>query len=265
MRSADKVALVNTLNGANTRAGTASGTLGIIDGGEIVLDRDSSLGTCLLALSAADTAVGAYLSGKGTLIVVGALHHNSGGIVYKMDNAVGALSGTNSAADALSGIDLGNAVLDGDSVLGADAHTVAVAEAGEGAGTVALIGEVCGTAGALTAIVILLLHSIAGAVAGNVSNSLYNILCLNAHNGSNLLGNAVTAGHTEVGLGGLSLGKSLCIAVTAGITAGTAVGTGQAITDSKCALVLLYCKEDRRHGKEHRTNNGSSEKYQNCI
>ena len=256
---------MNTLDGANTRAGTAAGTLGIINSSEIVLYGYSALGTSLLALSAADTAVRADLSGKGALIVVGALHHNSGGIVYKMDNAVGALSGTNSAADTLSGIDLGNALLYGDSVLGTDAHTVAVAEAGEGAGAVSLIGEVCGTAGALTAIVVLLLYSIAGAVAGNISNSLYNILCLNAHNGSNLLGNAVTAGHTEVGLGGLSLGKSLCIAVTAGIAAGTAVGTGQAITDSKCALVLLYCKEDRRYGKEHRTNNGGSEKYQNCI
>ena len=89
MSSADKVPLVDTMNGANLCTLTASGTKIVVYGCEIVNHGDSTVGTALLALAASDTTVGTYLAHLGALLVVGALYYGTGGVLYHLDDAVG--------------------------------------------------------------------------------------------------------------------------------------------------------------------------------
>ena len=70
MCAADKVILVQTVNGANLYASRAARTQRIINGCEIVLDLDSSVRAGLLTLHTADTAVGAIFASQRALIVV---------------------------------------------------------------------------------------------------------------------------------------------------------------------------------------------------
>lgn len=57
MSAANEITKVNTFYGANLVTLTATGTFTVINGGEIILDLNSSLGTVLLTLHTADTAV----------------------------------------------------------------------------------------------------------------------------------------------------------------------------------------------------------------
>ena len=69
MCSADEVARMNALYGADVVAGATAGALVVVDHGEVILDLDRALGTGPLALTAADTAVAAHLAHLSTLIV----------------------------------------------------------------------------------------------------------------------------------------------------------------------------------------------------
>ena len=89
MSSADKVTLVDTMNGANLCTLTASGTKIVVYGCEIVNHGDSTVRTALLALAASDTTVGTYLAHLSALLVVGALYYDTGGVLYHLDDAVG--------------------------------------------------------------------------------------------------------------------------------------------------------------------------------
>lgn len=90
MRSADKVTLVNAMNGTNSRASTAAGAFRIINGSEIVNHVDCIVGTGFFALFTADTAVGAIFSYVCARVVIGAFDNYARGIVYKVNDAVGA-------------------------------------------------------------------------------------------------------------------------------------------------------------------------------
>ena len=243
MSSADEVALVDTMLGTYLYAGATAGAEVIVDGREIILYGDSATGTGLLTLHTADTAVGAILTGENTLILVGALNNNAGGVIDEVDDTVGALAYADAAADTLSGINLCYTVIDGDSVLRTNHSAVAVAEAGEGTELVTAVRHICGTAGLVSLVVALSGGSLTGAVAGNVSNLFYNVSSLNAEDSGDLLCGIVTAGDTEVGLVGSLFGQSLCVAVAARVSAGATVGAGQTVTDSEGGLVLLNSEE----------------------
>ena len=260
MSAADEVTLVDTVNGANSCALAATGTERVVDGREVVYNLDSAVRTGLLALHTADTAVGAHLSCHSTLIVVGALNDNSGGIVDKVYDTVRALSYTDTAADTFSGVDLSYTVLDEDRVLRADCRAVTVAKTCKVTYLVTAVNHVCGKTALVTLVFKLSLYCVAGAVAGNVSNLFHNVLCLNTEDSRDLLCHVVTAGNTEVGRGGCLVCESLCIAVTAGVAAGTAVGTGQTLTDSYSGLILFYGKEYCRNGEKHSTEYCKTEK-----
>ena len=262
MSAADEVALVDTVNGTNLCTSATAGTKIVVDSGEIVLDGDSTLGTGLLTLHTADTTIGAILTGESTLILVGALNNNAGGVIDEVDDTVGALAYADAAADTLSGINLCYTVIDGDSVLRTNHSAVAVAEAGEGAELVTAVCHICGTAGLVALVVALSGSCVTGAVAGNVSNLFYNVLSINTEDSGDLLSSGVTAGNTEVGLVGSLFGQSLCIAVTARVSAGAAVGAGQTVTDSEGGLVLLNSEEYAGQGEERRTYYGNAEKYE---
>ena len=263
MRSANEVTLVDTVYGTSLGACAAAGTEIVIDGREVVLYGDSTLRTGLLTLHTADTAVGAILTGESTLILVGALNDNARGIVDEVDDTVGTLTNADATADTLAGVDACHAILDRDSVLGANARAVAVAKASVGTELIAAVRHICGKAGLVTLVVTLSGSNVARAVAGNVCNLLYNVLSLNTEDSSDLPCGAVTAGNTEVGLVGRLFCESLCVAVASGVTARAAVCTGQAVTDSEGGLVLLNSEEDARYGKNRCAYNTDAEKEKN--
>ena len=254
MSAADKAALVNTVYGTSLYTRTASGTERVVDGREIVLNGDSAVGTGLLTLHTADTAVGAILAHRCALIVVGAFNDNARGVVEKVDDAVGTLTNADAAADTLLGINACNAVLNSDSILRTYRNAVAVAKTSIGTGLVAAVCHICGKAGFYTAYeLVLSFNHAAGTVAGYEGNLFYNVCRLNAEDSGDLLSGTVTAGNTEVGLVGGLFCKSLCIAVTSAEAARTAVCTGEAVTDSYRGLVLLDTEEHTRKSEKDRT------------
>ena len=259
MSAADEVALVDTVNGTNLCTSATAGTKIVVDSGEIVLDGDSTLGTGLLTLHTADTTVGAILTGESTLILVGALNDNAGGVVDEVDDTVGALAYTDATADTLAGVNVSYAVFNGNSLLGTNSCTVAVAKACEGAVLVTAVSHVGGKAGLVTLVVALSGCSVARTVAGNECNLLNNVLCLNAEDGRDILCGAVATGHTEVGLVGRLFSKSFSIAVASGVTARATVSTGQAVTDSNSGLVLLDSKEYACQGEQSGTHDSDAD------
>ena len=263
MCSADEVALVDALNGANGGTGATTGALLIIDGCEVVYHGDCAVGAGFLTLLTADTAVGAVLSYCGAGVVVRALDDNAGGIVDEVDDVVGTGACTNAAANTLCRVNNSHAVNDADGVFGTYGNAVTVAKAGVGAKTVTAVSKVSIAAGLDTNVLVLLFNNVALAVAGNVCNLLYNVLCLNAEDTRDILRSGISAGGTEVGSGFGTVGKSLRISVAARVATATAVCTGKAVTDSHKLLILFYCKEDVGNGKEHGTKNANARKKQN--
>ena len=260
MCSADEVALVDTVNRTSRCARTAAGTLIVVDNSEVVYHLDSTNRTGLLALATGDTAVLTALANSRTLIVVRALNNDALGILDKMNYTVGTLSCAHTATDALSGIYLCDAVVDGDRILGTNVHAIAIAEAGVGAKLVTRIVKIC-NATALDAVVYeSALGSRTVAVAGYVCNLLYNVLSLNTEKRRDLCRALVSARNAEVGRSNPALRKSLCISVASRISASAAVSAGKAITDSEEFLVFLYGKEDIRNRKDHGTNNANAGK-----
>ena len=255
MSAADEITQMNTLHRTYLVTLAAAGALGVVYGGEVVFNLDCTLGTILLTFHTTYTSVGANLAHLSALVVAGALNDNAGGIVDKVNDMVGTSLCTKAAANALSGVNLRNTLLgiDADCITGTNLHTVAVAKASEG--TVAVAGEahIRADAGLNSVVNVLSLGRKAGAVAGYVSNLLHNVAGGKTHNFTDFSGNAVTAGDTKAGVIGFTLRERLCISITAGEAAGTAVGTGKAITDCKSALVLLNSKEYRGESKKKST------------
>ena len=106
VRSADEVALVDTVYGADGYALAAACAQRVVDGCEIILDGDGTVGTGLLALHTADTAVSAVLTCKRALIVIGALYYNTGGVVNDLYDAVRTDARAHSATDTLGRINV---------------------------------------------------------------------------------------------------------------------------------------------------------------
>lgn len=254
MCAAEEVVLVDAVNGADSGTLAAAGALVVVDNGKVVNNFYCAVGTGLLALAAGNTAVLAALANSRALIVVRALYNDALCILDKMDNVVGALACTHTATDTLGGIDLGNAIINGDSVLGADSHAIAVAKAGISAKLIARVAEVSNTT-ALDAVVdVSALGSLTVTVAGNVCNLLYYVLRLNAEDGSDLLRALVSAGNAEVGGSSLTLCKSLGISIATRVAASAAVSAGEGVTDGEEGLVLLDAKELVGNGKNYSTN-----------
>ena len=229
--------------GTNLNAFRASRTNGVVNDGKVILNRDRTVRTCLLALHASNTSVGAVLASYRSLVVIGALNNDLGGVIDKLDDMIGAFSDANAATDAFLRVDPRNAVLDRNSVLRTDSDAITVAVAGVGARLVTVVQKLVGNAGLGAVVVELLDNGIAVAVAGNVGNLFHNVLCLYTEDLCNLTRDTVTARNTEVGCFGFLIGKSFCVSVTTAISACTAVGTGQAIADCGSLCILFYAKK----------------------
>ena len=260
MSAADEVTEVYTLYGTNIVTSATACTLAVIYGSKIVLNLDSTLGTGLLTLHTADTAVGTELSCHSALIVVGALDYHTGGILDKVDNAVGTLSYADATADTLSGVNSCHTVLHGDSILGTSHSTVAVAETRVVTYLVTAVNHVCGETGLVSLVLKLSVGHVAGAVARNVSDLLDNVSRLDAEDSGDLLSGRVATGHAEVGGLGSLVGESLGVAVASGEATRTAVCTGEALTDGYSGLILLHRKEYCGEGEKYCTEERNTEK-----
>ena len=234
---------------------TASGALGVVYGGEVIYHLDRAFGTGFLTLAAAYASVGAYLAYLSTLVMAAALNYNLAGIVDEADYAVGTFLNTQTAAYALGRIYIRYASLgiDGDSISRTYTHTVAVAEAGEGAVAVTRVIDICRRAALRSIVDILTLRGLTRAVAGNVGNALYDVTCGESHDLCNLLCNSVATGDTERWVVGHALTECLRVSVTSGESARTAVGAGEAVTHCRYPLILLHTEEDRGDRKNKST------------
>lgn len=226
MRTADEIALVDTVNRADLNAFAAADTLFVVDGREVVNYVNSILGTVLLTLTATDTAVCTSLACICALSVTRALDNNTRGVIDKVNNTVRTGANTNATAYTLSRVYARNAVINSDSELRTNLDTVAVAETGIGADLVARVCHIGGATVLFALVVILTAGYVAGAVAGNVSDLLNNVLCLNTESSGDTLCGRVATGYAKVGFIGLALCESLGIAVTAVVAAGAAVSAG---------------------------------------
>lgn len=225
------------MHGTNLSTLATAGASRVIDNCEVVNYVDSIMGTILLALHAADTAVCAILSCFCALCVVRALNDYARGVGDKMNNRVRAGACAKTAADALSRVDVCNAVNDGDRALGADLHAVTVAKAGIGAELVARVSEVCNAAGVVTLKIVSCLNYITGTVTGNVCDLLDDILGLKAEDSRDIVRCGVTAGNAERGVCAFARCESACVGITTVVATSTAVSAGEAVANLCLALV----------------------------
>ena len=251
MRAAYEAALVDAVDGTSLGTSTAAGAKGIVDHSQIILYRDRPLGTSLLTLHTADTAVGACLTCNSALVMAGALNNDSAGLGEHVDNALRTGLSTEATTDTSNGINLGNAVLgiDVNSILGTNLHTVAVAETSEGTLGVTGEGKLNCLTGLNSVVNVLSVLCLALTVTTNEGNLLNNVACSETHNLCNLSSYVSATGSTEAGVIGLTLRESSGIAVTAGEATSTTVRTGKAITNCSSALINLNSEEASGKGK----------------
>ena len=141
MSAADKVTLVNTVNGADAGASAAVRADRIIYNGKVVLYLYSADRAGFFAFHTSDTAVCACLAGNGALIVIRAFNHNASCVFYKRDNALWTFANADSAANAFFGVYNGNAVFNLYCILRTNRGAITVAKASVRAGLVAFIGK----------------------------------------------------------------------------------------------------------------------------
>lgn len=247
---------MDSSNGAGFDASAAAGALGVIEQRKILVHSDSAVRACTCTLGAADTTVCAHLAGESALVVVRASDSDDGAVLLHLDGAVRTGLCAKTAARAEARDNLCYAVVNEDRVIGTSRCTVAETDAGIGTNVFAfpmLSGFTTGLE-AVAKVLFILLGSLAGAVATNVSKELNSLSCLNAENACDLLRCSIAAGNAEVGFGDLALGESTCIAVASAVSASAAVSAGKSITDREELFILLNTEENVRNGKYDRAN-----------
>jgi hypothetical protein len=177
--SADKIAFVDTVNGADLCALATARAERVIDGGKIVFNLDSTILTGLFALHTADTAVCTALSGDRALVVIGALDNDLGGVVNDLDNVLGAGANADAATDTFLRVNVSDVVDHRDSILRAGAHTISVSEASPGAGLVTVVGKTCRNACLGADVIVLSFNRVANSVTRNESHLFNNFTCFN--------------------------------------------------------------------------------------
>lgn len=264
MGAADEISLIYAVDRAYFPAFTARYTLIVINSCEVIYYLYGFGGASLFAFAAGYTATLTELANLYALIMIIAFYYHTGGIIYKMDNTVGAGFCAKTAADTFLGVYLCyTALSNAYGISGADLSAVAVSKAGEGTESVTGEGEICRLTGLGAGIDILSLLWLASAVTGNVGNLLDDVICLDAHNRGNSFCGTVTAGGTKIRFIGYTLGKSLCIALAARKAASTAVCSGKAITYPIRSLVLLDTEITGSESEKERTQYAYAEKENN--
>ncbi len=212
--------------GADACTFAAGGAERVINARKVVFYDDGIMGTGLSAKLTSDTAGGAQIAGD----TAGGLGHagDQGSCILgdELDDVLGAGVDTETAADAVIGIDNGNAILDGDSALGAGTYTGTEAEAAELTGEGAA-GDACRGKTVLDADVVELAFGMDASAAADYS-AAGDGRCRQIFAGdlSDLMCGFFTADTAEVDVC-LAVGNRLGVLVAGTPAACTAVCTGK--------------------------------------
>ena len=233
-------------------ADAAAYALLIIDYGKVVHNRNCALGAVPCAKPAANTACRAFFANRSAFFAVRAGNYHPGNIREKLNDMVRTGLCAKSASNAFSGIDVGYAVFNADSILRADGGAVAKAEASVRTHTLAAVKHLSGAAGGDPLINMLLLMVVAIAGTMHECDLLDDVLALDSENVGNLFCHGVRTGNAQVRFYAFLLGKRLCITVTAGKAACAAVGAGEALADGYLLFVDGNSHKMGSNGKHHR-------------
>ena len=132
MNSSGKLNALDASGGADFYTVTAVGALFVVNDSQIVNDLNSTGGTLLLTLLAADTADLASLTSDSTLFQTTAANDGGDSFRNDVDQVVGASLCTNAAAYAVLGIDSSQTVMDMDRIVRTNRNTVTITEAVKG-------------------------------------------------------------------------------------------------------------------------------------
>ena len=211
--------------------------------------------TNLRTLHTADTACLTLFSCNSTLFVVFAKNccffHVEGEEVNK---TAGTSFNAHLTSLTLIRVDSCNAVAKEDSLIRTNLYTVTETDTAVYAVFRSAEKLSCNLAGFNTAVLELFFYIIFVTLAHNCCYHWYHFACGETHNISYCLCGVVTAGDTKSTFLSFALSKSTCIAVTACVTAGTAVSTGKRITDGEELFILFDTEENVRNGKYDRAN-----------
>ena len=252
------------LLGASLSTFAAAYALALIDVSKVIGNGNSLMLAGLNALHAADAACLASLHSLCALLLVVAHYKQLVVSGNYLDNVVGAGLSAKSAADAGIRINVSNAVLDVDSVLGANLSAIAETHASEGAGTLAAEEYLGSLAGFHALILILIGGVITGAVASYNRDHGDNVARIETEQSADALGSVSAAGNAEVSSGLLAGDKGLSVRVTACVSASTAVCTGEALTNGTKALIYRNRHELGCDRKNYRTDKSDYRNGNNC-
>ena len=249
-------------------AQTASRTLGVVDDGTVVDNRDGMLGAGLFTLLASDASVFACLARVGTLVLAVAVNRGCRLLRDHGDDLLGAFLGAQTATDTAARIDSRDTVFHADGMRNTDLGTVSASDTTVSTGLGTAIDHGACLAGGDTVINSFLRNRIAGSVTMYECHFVLGLLDLDSEDRAKLCGHGFRAGDAEVGLG-IALGNRLGIVVTALVAAGTAVDTGERVSYFFGLFVLFDAEEVDEQGKQNteeeadRYHNGKRGQYIN--
>ena len=242
-------------------------TLAVVDSGEVICYGNSAFRANLLALLTADAGIHAVLTGDSTLFLIAAGNNNIYILFNELNEALWTGLDASAAGNTESRINVSELICDLDSTNRAAGNTVTTANAAVLTELRATVKHIC----CLTALDAVVnncaANSIAVAAAVYVSNSWLANFNLNTEDVGELGSYIRTAWDTEI-WSSFALCYSSSIGITAGITAGAAVSTREALTDSLCHWVFrnseeMGSKSQKNTGyKTDRCNNKKS--IENC-
>ena len=262
MCTTGKITRVNAMYGANRDTLCTARAKRIVNGGKIVVHLNRTVRAGLFAFHATDTAIGAAFARLRTLVVIRTRYDDFGVIVDQLDDVVGAFSDTDSASDAEGRINYRHTIPNRDGILRAGSYTVAVAVTSIATRLVTAVEQFNRTAGLGTAIVKFFGYDVAVSVAGNVCYFFNHVQCFNTEDFGNHACGGVAAGNAKVSCLCGAIAQRLCIAVTAAVAAGTAIGTGQTFADQRDCLIFLHTEKGTCKRQEDRAKQGNAEEYE---
>ena len=250
-----------TVFGTNAEVWTI-GAFFIIYHSDIVNNLYSIEGAYTFTLFAAYTAVEAIFSCNSTFIMVAARYNDIFGIRHERDKPVGTSFCTDTAADTINGIDDSHIVFYKNSVMRAGFGTIAQSKTAVGAYAFTAVHEFDGGTAfnALIDIFVLGMCTVTGTV--NNSDLFGNFLKFNAEDFTELSGDIVGTGDTQIDRRIGIFAKGFCIAVTAGETAGTAVCPRQTFTDNGKAFIFFDSHDfgsDNEYGTTYHGNDNNGD------
>ena len=235
----------------------------IINGCKEVFNFDCFCRAVLLAFHAADTAVLAFFANNSAFFMVRAGDDRFFSFRYDRNEMVGAFCNAKAASRTFFRVNFCNTVYDADCIMGANGCAVAASEASEKACAFSAIEHFCCCAGVESLINFFLNLFVTITAAMYESGNRFCNLGFNAKNLADCFYGYFTAGTAKV-CGGFGIfGKSFCISVTTGKTAGSAVCAGKAVTNFAFDRVYFNSHEMGRKDKKKGTCKADSS-YNKC-